>query len=87
MSAGCFKYNLDSMKTKILPGSYKLVAQLNEKRFTQRRKPQQMTSVSQPFDDTKFNFTKVPNKEVQHSVCVMYVICTHLIAKSLSGST
>ena len=37
---------------------------LNEMRFTKRRKPDPFTSVCQPFNPEKFNFTKVPSKEV-----------------------
>ncbi|KAJ8044840.1 GDP-D-glucose phosphorylase 1 [Holothuria leucospilota] len=61
---GLFRYNLDQMKTRILPGQFGFVAQLNKGRATLRRKPQEMMSVSQPFDPYKFNFTKVKPGEV-----------------------
>lgn len=64
MVNGCFRYTLDDLQTKLLPGRFKLILQLNERRFADRRKPQQMTSVAQPFDESKFNFTKVHDKEV-----------------------
>ena len=36
------------------------MAQYNPRRATQRRKPEIMTSVAnQPFDDKKFNFSKI----------------------------
>ncbi|EDO39439.1 predicted protein [Nematostella vectensis] len=69
MADGCFKYTLDSMETKLVPGKFGVVAQLNEKRFVERRKPQQITSVSQPYDPGKFNFTKVQDKEILFEVC------------------
>ena len=41
-----------------------LVAQYNPRRATQRRKPEIMTSVAnQPFDDEKFNFSKIDDSK------------------------
>ncbi|XP_028406385.1 GDP-D-glucose phosphorylase 1-like [Dendronephthya gigantea] len=69
MDSGCFKYNLNSVERRIIPGKYNFVAQLNEKRFTQRRAPQSITSLKQPYNSEKFNFTKIPKKEVLLSLC------------------
>ena len=38
--------------------------QLNVKRATERRKPQEITIVKQKFDSKQFNFTKIKPKEV-----------------------
>eukprot|EP00111_Clytia_hemisphaerica_P016696 TCONS_00049508-protein len=64
MANGAFWYTLDEVKTKEVPGKYKFVAQLNEKRFAQRRKPETATKVSMPFDPQRFNFNKVKSDEI-----------------------
>lgn len=38
------------------------------KRATERRAPQPMQSVNQPFDETKFNFNKVKEDEILFSL-------------------
>ena len=38
-------------------------------RFTDRRKPENIQKLKQPFDSGKFNFQKVSPKEVRHSLC------------------
>jgi len=63
-NAGYFAYKLDKVEGRLTPGKYSLYIQLNELRFTKRRKPDPFSSVSQPFNSEKFNFTKVPKKEV-----------------------
>ncbi|XP_068679480.1 GDP-D-glucose phosphorylase 1-like isoform X1 [Montipora capricornis] len=67
--AGYFAYNLDKVEGRLAPGKYSLYIQLNEMRFTKRRKPDPFTSVCQPFNPEKFNFTKVPSKEVLFELC------------------
>lgn len=67
--AGYFKYRLDKIEGRMAPGKFFLYIQLNELRFTQRRKPDPMNSVSQPFNPEKFNFTKVQSKEVLFELC------------------
>jgi len=62
--AGYFTYRLDRVEGRVVPGKYSLVIQLNELRFTKRRKPVPMNRVSEPFNPAKFNFTKVHSKEV-----------------------
>lgn len=64
VDAGYFTYRLDSVEGRIAPGKYSLYIQLNELRFTKRRKPDPMNRVSEPFNPAKFNFTKVHSKEV-----------------------
>ncbi|XP_064484120.1 LOW QUALITY PROTEIN: GDP-D-glucose phosphorylase 1-like [Ornithodoros turicata] len=61
---GCFWYQLDKLETKVLSGKFKFVAQLNVKRAQERRKPQHITSVTMPFDNSLFNFTKVKDAEI-----------------------
>lgn len=68
-SDGCFRYTLDDLQTRVLPGQFGFVAQLNLKRATQRRKPQLIQSPNQPFDASVFNFTKVKPEEVLFLVC------------------
>ncbi|KAH8028284.1 hypothetical protein HPB51_014940 [Rhipicephalus microplus] len=64
MTSGHFWYKLDKLDTRILPGKYGFVAQLNMKRANERRKPQHVTSVCMPFDGSIFNFTKLKEGEV-----------------------
>ncbi|XP_071835248.1 GDP-D-glucose phosphorylase 1-like isoform X2 [Apostichopus japonicus] len=61
---GHFRYDLVDLTTRILPGEYGFVAQLNTKRATHRRKPQEMRSLAQPFNPNNFNFTKVKPGEI-----------------------
>lgn len=68
VDAGYFTYKLDCVEGRIAPGKYHLYVQLNELRFSKRRKPDLINKVSQPFDPSKFNFTKVPQKEVMFEV-------------------
>ncbi|KAK7021759.1 GDP-D-glucose phosphorylase 1, partial [Halocaridina rubra] len=62
--AGLFNYTTDGVETKVIPGKYKIVAQLNANRSKMRRKPEEIMSVNQPCDPTKFNFTKINSKEI-----------------------
>jgi len=61
---GYFRYKLDKLETRILQGKYGFVAQLNLKRAEQRRAPQDIRSVAQPFNADNFNFTKIKNEEI-----------------------
>jgi len=45
-------------------GNFGLQAQLNTKRFSQRRKPDESTQVVMPFNEAKFNFTKIKENEI-----------------------
>lgn len=67
-SNGYFRYTLDHMETRVLPGHFDFVAQLNLKRAIERRKPQMFQSPNQPFDPHVFNFTKVKQEEILFSI-------------------
>ena len=59
MEKGHFRYNFRSPKFRPIPGKFGFVAQMNENRLTNRRQPQEMSHLEQPFDNAKFNFTKI----------------------------
>ena len=46
-----------------------ILLQLNPKRATDRRKPQTITSVNQPFNPDQFNFTKIRPQELLFNIC------------------
>jgi len=60
---GVFRYKLDIKEQKILEGKLKFFCQLNPKRTTLRRLPQQIESLHKPFDDSVFNFKKISHTE------------------------
>lgn len=62
---GLFRYSLDNVETKVIPGKVGWVSQLNEGRATKKR-PTEYTvdDVCQKFDPTKFNFAKAYASEV-----------------------
>ncbi|XVF71447.1 hypothetical protein PTKIN_Ptkin12aG0038200 [Pterospermum kingtungense] len=65
MRRGLFRYDVTNCKTKIIPGKYGFIAQLNEGRHLKKRPTEfRIDQVLQPFDDSKFNFTKVGQEEV-----------------------
>ncbi|XP_060611427.2 GDP-D-glucose phosphorylase 1 isoform X1 [Anolis sagrei] len=64
MEKGLFRYHLDALPTRILPGTMGLVAQLNVERGEQRRAPQEIHSLKQAFDPRRFNFAHIRPKEV-----------------------
>ncbi|XP_075287425.1 GDP-D-glucose phosphorylase 1 [Opisthocomus hoazin] len=59
MERGFFRYRLGPLPARLLPGPMRLVAQLNVQRGAQRRPPQSITSLRQPFDPRAFNFTRL----------------------------
>eukprot|EP01018_Ginkgo_biloba_P031129 Gb_30410 [translate_table: standard] len=62
---GLLRYDVTACETKIIPGSYGFVAQLNERWHLKRRAVEfQANRVLQPFDSSKFNFTKVREDEL-----------------------
>ncbi|KAI8008974.1 GDP-L-galactose phosphorylase 1 [Camellia lanceoleosa] len=62
---GLFRYDVTACETKVIPGAYGFVAQLNEGRHLKKRPTEfQVDKVLQPFDGNKFNFTKVGQEEV-----------------------
>ncbi|XP_075414106.1 GDP-D-glucose phosphorylase 1 [Tenrec ecaudatus] len=64
MELGLFRYHLGELQTQILPGAVGFVAQLNVERGVQRRRPQSIQSVRQPFDPAQFNFNKIRAGEI-----------------------
>ncbi|KAL5729871.1 GDP-L-galactose/GDP-D-glucose: hexose 1-phosphate guanylyltransferase [Ranunculus cassubicifolius] len=62
---GLFRYDVTACETKVIPGQYGFIAQLNEGRHLKKRPTEfRVDKVLQPFDETKFNFTKVGQEEV-----------------------
>ncbi|XP_071790467.1 GDP-D-glucose phosphorylase 1-like isoform X2 [Asterias amurensis] len=61
---GYFRYQLEELQTKILPGPMQYVVQLNIKRAVERRPAQNIVHVNQPFNPDLFNFTKVKTNEI-----------------------
>jgi len=65
MSKGLFRYDVTTCETKVIPGTYGFIAQLNEGRHLKKRATEfRVDQVLQTFDDNKFNFTKVGQEEV-----------------------
>ncbi|XP_057429793.1 GDP-L-galactose phosphorylase 1-like [Lotus japonicus] len=65
MQRGLFRYDVTLCETKVIPGEYGFIAQLNEGRHLKKRPTEfRVDKVLQPFDETKFNFTKVGQEEV-----------------------
>ncbi|XP_060559862.1 GDP-D-glucose phosphorylase 1-like isoform X1 [Ruditapes philippinarum] len=60
---GHFRYKLDIEETRVI-GSKKYIAQLNVKRAQERRKPDVIESVNQPFNPASFNFLKIKPPEI-----------------------
>ena len=56
------RYSIDSVREKVLPGKFRFLVQYQPNRSTNRRPPQNMTSVSQEFNPDKFNFTRINRK-------------------------
>ncbi|KAK9194439.1 hypothetical protein WN944_005146 [Citrus x changshan-huyou] len=65
MNRGLFRYDVTSCETKIIPGEYGFIAQLNEGRHLKKRPTEFcIDQVLQPFDEKKFNFTKIGQEEM-----------------------
>uniref|UniRef100_A0A8U8BY92 GDPGP1-like N-terminal domain-containing protein n=1 Tax=Geospiza parvula TaxID=87175 RepID=A0A8U8BY92_GEOPR len=64
MERGLFRYRLGALPTRVLPGAVRLVAQLNEQRSAERRPPQPVRSLRDPFDPAAFNFTRLRPAEL-----------------------
>ncbi|XP_055333312.1 GDP-D-glucose phosphorylase 1-like [Paramacrobiotus metropolitanus] len=63
-----FRYKLNTLETKVLPGKLGFVAQLNPQRALERRAPQPFYSMKDPFDPSRFNFTKIKKDEIFFSL-------------------
>lgn len=65
MQRGLFRYDVTACETKVIPGEYGFIAQLNEGRHLKKRPTEfRVDKVLQPFDESKFNFTKVGQEEI-----------------------
>ncbi|XP_073128522.1 GDP-L-galactose phosphorylase 2-like [Henckelia pumila] len=65
MLRGLFRYDVTACETKVIPGDYGFIAQLNEGRHLKKRPTEfRVDKVLQPFDQNKFNFTKIGQEEV-----------------------
>jgi len=65
MQRGLFRYDVTTCETKVIPGNYGFIAQLNEGRHLKKRPTEfRVDKVLQGFDPSKFNFTKVGQEEV-----------------------
>ncbi|KAJ8766566.1 hypothetical protein K2173_023813 [Erythroxylum novogranatense] len=65
MRRGLFRYDVTACETKVIPGQFGFIAQLNEGRHLKKRPTEfRVDKVLQAFDDNKFNFTKVGQEEV-----------------------
>ena len=62
---GLFRYDVTACATKVVPGAYGFIAQLNEGRGSKKRPTEfKADKVCQDFDSGRFNFTKIPQKEI-----------------------
>ncbi|KAL3636468.1 Phosphate metabolism transcription protein [Castilleja foliolosa] len=65
MQRGLFRYDVTSCETKVIPRTIGFIAQLNECRHLKKRSTEFcVDKVLQPFDENKFNFTKIRQEEV-----------------------
>ncbi len=64
MSEGIFRYDLQGVVTRTVPGGFGFIVQQNPKRRTHRRAPGHMTALRQDFDPSLFNFSKIKSEEV-----------------------
>ncbi|NWH79323.1 GDPP1 phosphorylase, partial [Piaya cayana] len=62
-SRGLFRYRLGALPTRALPGAAGLVAQLNARRGSDRRPPQPVLGLRQPFDPAAFHFGRLRRGE------------------------
>jgi len=67
MEEGNFRYNTDNIKERVVKGQLGYLVQSQLERARLRRTPQSMLSISQAFDEEKFNFNKID--ESKELVC------------------
>lgn len=83
MNRGLFRYDVTSCETKVIPGTYGFIAQLNEGRHLKKRPTEfRIDMVLQDFDENKFNFTKVGQEEVLFRFESSKDNCTHYFPSS-----
>ncbi|CAG2179687.1 unnamed protein product, partial [Oppiella nova] len=63
-----YKVTENSLPAKQLSGRYGMIAQLNEGRAVNRRPPQTMRAIRQPFNGQAFNFTRINRQEILFKV-------------------
>ena len=78
-----FRYNIDKVLEKVLPGKFSFLVQYQPNRSTNRRTPQSMTSVLQEFNADKFNFTKVNKEKEVVAVLSKSTECSSLTSKDV----
>ncbi|XP_051134889.1 GDP-L-galactose phosphorylase 1 [Andrographis paniculata] len=84
MQRGLFRYDVTACETKVIPGEYGFIAQLNEGRHLKKRPTEfRVDEVLQPFDESKFNFTKVGQEEVLFQFGANDVAKTHFFPNAL----
>lgn len=59
-----FRYDLKIINSRMLEGEYGFLLQLNTDRAVNRRTPEVITNVNQPFSIDAFNFTKAKQEEI-----------------------
>ena len=60
---GFFRYDLSEMKTRVLPGKCAFLLQINKKRGSNRRKPQQIRTLEQKPQKGEFNFCQIDEEK------------------------
>ncbi|KAJ6347931.1 hypothetical protein OIU76_004427 [Salix suchowensis] len=74
MSRGLFRHDVTACDTKIIPGRYGFIAQLNKGHHLKKRPTEfRVDKVLQDFDETEFNFTKAGQEEVLFRRLIMAV--------------
>ncbi|KAJ6327280.1 hypothetical protein OIU78_014204 [Salix suchowensis] len=69
MNRGLFRHDVTACDTKIIPGRYGFIAQLNKGHHLKKRPTEfRVDKVLQDFDETEFNFTKAGQEEVLFQV-------------------
>lgn len=69
LEKGYFRYRLGPLATRVIQGPHGFVPQLNVKRATERRKPQEIKSTKQPYKPEDFNFNKIRPHEILMEMC------------------
>ncbi|XP_076632235.1 GDP-D-glucose phosphorylase 1 isoform X3 [Colletes latitarsis] len=61
---GIFRYILNIQDSKVLDGKFQFIAQLNTDRGYNRRTPENIISMMQPFNEKCFNFMQLTSEEI-----------------------
>ncbi|KAG7304735.1 hypothetical protein JYU34_010086 [Plutella xylostella] len=59
-----FRYKLGNIRERIIDKKTRYLLQLNPDRGSNRRSPEEIANLNQPFNTSKFNFTKVSPQEI-----------------------